>query len=594
MLQRTVDAVMGRAPFDLLITDVRIVNVFNGEITDGVIGLVGETIAYAGEPFSDHKAKQLFDGEGMYALPGFVDSHMHLESSMLQPAYFASIVTACGTTTVAADPHEIANVMGIEGVLLLIETTRNLPLQVLIFAPSTIPSAPGFEGAGFAADRENIAAMLSLPDVHGLGEVMDFNAVVAADPAILSIIGEAQAKGQILDGHASALTGRRLAAFRATGIDSDHTLGTAEKLREELALGFTVQIQESMLNKELVDAMNSAPVQDRICLVTDDVPLPKLISEGHLNHVVARAVELGLDPVRAIRFATINPAVRLRLYDVGAIAPGMKANLQLVDDLFALRPHTVFFQGKKIVSGGRYLPQVEPFSFRENVRTTLDLDRLTANDFRLEIPVENAVSDGTALVNVIVQDGRSTRTKHGQKRLNCHLVKEGVIALDPENLVQMCVFNRYGTNDRGMALIAGLDRFTGAVALTYSHDCHNLVVYGRDVDDMALAANEVISAGGGICAVSSRTVRSLIALPVAGIMSEADPQTLYSDLEGFLEACRAAGFEHEHPMLFFTIMALAVSPEIKCTDRGLLDVLNKTFLPLVASFEPEVSYEDET
>ena len=343
MRTRVIGAVQGRSPFSLVIRNVRIVNVYNDTVTEGSIGIVDDRIAYAGPMDFACQAEEELDGGGCYALPGFVDAHMHLESSMLTPAHFAEVVLACGTTTVAADPHEIGNVLGLEGVRALMEAADGLPLRVLMMAPSTIPSAPGFEDSGYDVGPEEAARLLDLPGISGLGEVMDFHAVAAGETRILSVVEEALKRGCLVEGHASLLTGRDLQAFRAAGIDSDHTLRTADKLREELALGFNVQIQSGNLSREMAEAMNSAPVQDQICLVTDDVPLPKLMERGHLNRVVAEAVALGLDPVRAVRFATINPARRLRLYDVGAIAPGMTADIQLVRDLREPRPEAVDF-----------------------------------------------------------------------------------------------------------------------------------------------------------------------------------------------------------------------------------------------------------
>ena len=243
MLTAVVQAVRGKAPFDLLIRNIQIVNVYNSSIAPGCIGVVGEHIVYVGPLEPDLHARRVIDGQGRYALPGFVDSHMHLESSMLAPAHFARIALGCGTTTVAADPHEIGNVMGLEGVRALVEACEGLPLRTLVMAPSTIPSAPGYEGSGYEVGAGEMDRLLDLPGVWGLGEVMDFNAVADGEERILSVIERARRRHCLLDGHASLLTGARLQAFRATGIDSDHTTNSPEKLREELALGFTVQVQ---------------------------------------------------------------------------------------------------------------------------------------------------------------------------------------------------------------------------------------------------------------------------------------------------------------------------------------------------------------
>ena len=576
MLEETAGAIRGRRPFSLVIRNVRIVNVFDDTVTPGDIALMDGRIAYVGTMDFPHTALDELDGQGCYALPGFVDSHMHLESSMLTPAHFARVALCCGTTTVAADPHEIGNVLGRTGVQALMDAARGLPLRVLMMAPSTIPSAPGFEDSGCSVGPEEAGEMLDLPGVSGLGEVMDFRGVAAGEERILAVVEEAARRGCIIDGHASLLTGRDLQLFRAVGIDSDHTLRTAEKLREELALGFTVQIQSNALNRELVAAMNAAPVQDRICLVTDDVPLPRLMEQGHLNHVVAQAVTLGLDPVRAVRFATINAARRLRLHDVGAIAPGMQAEIQLVRDLRAPRPETVICGGKVICRDGRLLSELPQPDLAQALRSSVHCAPVTAEALAIRAPAA-----GIAEVNVISQDGASTRTTRVLREIPAVSREDGQTVLDCRGYLKMAVFNRYGRAQRGLALVEGMPAVRGAVALTYGHDAHNLTVYGGSDADMALAANTVIGAQGGICAALDEEVRICIPLPLGGLMSTREPEALLAQLNAFLAHCADMGFVHSDLMSFFTIMPLAVSPEIKCTDRGLLDVARKRFLPLI-------------
>lgn len=581
MLTAAVQAVRGKVPFDLLIRNVQTVNVYNSSIAPGCIGVVGEHIVYAGPLEPDLQGKRVIDGQGQYALPGFVDSHMHLESSMLTPAHFARVALGCGTTTVAADPHEIGNVMGLEGVRALTEACQGLPLRTHIMAPSTIPSAPGFEDSGYAVGPEEADRILDLPGVCGLGEVMDFNGVADGEAHILSVVERARRRHCILDGHVSLLTGRRLQAFRAVGIDSDHTTNCADKLREELALGFTVQIQEAMLSEEMVRAMNEAPVQDRICLVTDDVPLPRLMRNGHLNHVVEKAVSLGLDPVRAVRFSTINAAQRMRLYDVGGIAPGMVADIQLVEDLRHPHPTLVLRAGEPVVVEGRFLaklPEKIPESLRDN---SLRLAPVTEKDLRIEVPVPAGFSGGTGTANLIWQDGSSLHTRCVQAPVRLEGEKDGTAVAHTEPWLKMAVFNRYGKPQRGLALVGNMDHVDGAVALTYGHDCHNLTVFGGNDRDMATAANTLRETGGGLCVVRGGRVCSLVPLPLAGLMCDTAPEELLERLEGFLEQCRQMGFVHANLLTFFTVMPLAVSPEIKCTDRGLLDVANKRFLPLI-------------
>ncbi len=609
-----VRAVSGRRTFDLLIRNARIVNVYNDTVQEGCIGIVGKYIAYAGQSDAAFCAERIIDAGGAYAVPAFIDAHMHLESSMLLPEHFAQVVIPCGTGTVCADPHEIANAAGFEGLKALVNACRDLPLKILIMAPSTVPSAPGFENSAYDVDGREMERILELPGICGLGEVMDFNGVAGADDRILDVIDTAAERGCILDGHASILTGRRLQAFRAAGIDSDHTVPTPEKLLETLSLGFCSQVQEIMLSGAMVQAMNEIRIDGNICLVTDDVPLPRLMRDGHLNHVASKAVSLGLDPLKAIRFCTINPARRLRLYDRGAIAPGMVCDLMLTDSIEKISPSLVLLGGKVRYDRAGIFAADESCAasagagkrsgrrFPKALYHTMHLAPLTEEDFYIgyALPEDGAAPEcgvpllpgkmqdgfrGLARVNLIAEDNVSIRTKRESALLPCR-IRDGRFELDTAGCCRMAVFNRHGLRQKGLALIRGLGDFTGAVALTYGHDSHNLMVYGSDASDMTKAANAVISSGGGICAVSGGEILCEIALPIAGLLSEEEPDVLYNDMKKFLAALGGMHFPHKNPVSFFTLMALAVSPEIKCTDKGLLDVVNKRFLPLIEEVLP--------
>ncbi|MBR5319832.1 MAG: adenine deaminase [Peptococcaceae bacterium] len=591
MIEKRIRAILGQAPFDYAIRNVRVVNVFNNEIKLQDIGIVGDRIAYVGTMGEHQSALQEIDGQERYALPGFIDAHMHLESSMMTPSNFAKSVIACGTTTVAADPHEIANVMGRDGVQALMDGSKGLPLNVLIFAPSTIPSLPGFEDSNYEVDGAEMNRLLNLSGIHGLGEVMDFNGVAAAEPNILRIIEAGAERGCILDGHASMLTGDRLQAFRATGIDSDHTTPTAEKLKEELALGFNVQIQEIMLSEAMVQAINEAPVQNRICLVTDDVPLTRLMYDGHLNHVVEKAIELGLDPLTAIRCATINAADRLRLNDTGAVCPGRKADIQLVRELEHPKPDMVFCGGVPVYENGAFLVEFPASQMPEAMYHTMNRKPMGEEDFRITCDVSDTFQGGKARVNMIYQDGVGVRTKRKEAWLPLQPLASGKAKVNTDGHLLMAVCNRYGKEQYGLGLVDGVGSLNGAVALTYGHDCHNLTVYGSNPADMTVAANAIIQAGGGICAVEQGQVINLIALPLAGLLCEDSADVLLNKLDDFLNNVERMGFRHARPLSFFTTMPLAVSPEIKCTDKGLLDVANKTFLPVIEEIIEEIQEE---
>lgn len=585
MLQNIADTMLGKQEYDLVIQNVQIVNVYNDTISKGEIGIVEGKIGEINYNENHLKGKKTIDGNNKYAIPGFIDSHMHLESSMLTPNHFAEIALSCGTTTVAADPHEIANVMGIKGVKSLVEACLDLPLNVYVFAPSTIPSLPGFESSGFDVTDKEIDEMLNLKGVIGLGEVMDFNAVSHGEKRMIDIIQAATNKGVLLDGHVASLTGKDLQIFRAMGIDSDHTLGTAEKLLEELSLGFTIQVQESKLNKELVKAMNEATVSDRICIVTDDVPLPRLMEHGHMNYVVERAIELGLDPVKAIRFATINGATRLRLYHTGAIAPGNDADIQLVDDLRHPKPEVVIKDGNIVYEDSKFKVEIPAYIIPEDLKGSVNVKTVIADDFKITVPVSKGFKGGAAIINTMKQDGSSIYTKLVQKEVNISEEHEGKAVVETSPYLKMAVFNRYGTCNHSLGIIDGMSNVQGAIAITYGHDAHNLTVYGGNDEDMAVAANAVIQSNGGICAVRNQKVLSLIPLPMAGLLSDLSIEDLYQEMKQLLLHAEEMGFVHQNLLTFLTLMTLAVSPEVKLSDLGLIDVINKEFLPLVASIE---------
>lgn len=585
MLQKIADTMLGKQEYDLVIQNVQIVNVYNDTIRKGEIGIVEGKIGEINYNENHLKGKKTIDGNNKYAIPGFIDSHMHLESSMLTPNHFAEIALSCGTTTVAADPHEIANVMGIKGVKSLVEACLDLPLNVYVFAPSTIPSLPGFESSGFDVTGKEMDEMLSLKGVIGLGEVMDFNAVSHGEKRMIDIIQAATNKGVLLDGHVASLTGKDLQVFRAMGIDSDHTLGTAEKLLEELSLGFTVQVQESKLNKELVKVMNDATVSNRICIVTDDVPLPRLMEHGHMNYVVERAIELGLDPVKAIRFATINGATRLRLYHTGAIAPGNDADIQLVDDLRHPKPEVVIKDGNIVYEDNKFKVEIPAYIIPEDLKGSVNVKTVTTDDFKITVPVSKGFKGGTAIINTMKQDGSSIYTKLVQKEVNISEEHDGKAVVETSTYLKMAVFNRYGTYKHSLGIIDGMSNVQGAIAITYGHDAHNLTVYGGNDEDMAVAANAVIQSNGGICAVRNQKVLSLIPLPMAGLLSDLSIEDLYQEMKQLLLHAEEMGFVHQNLLTFLTLMTLAVSPEVKLSDLGLIDVINKKFLPLVASIK---------
>lgn len=561
---------MGRRPFDLTIRDVQLVNVMTEEIYSADIGIVEDTFAYVG-PFDGHSAKQTLDARGLFAVPGFIDAHMHIESSMMTPAAFAQAVLPMGTTTVAADPHEIANVLGMDGVRMMCEMSHGLPLRVHVMAPSTIPSAPGFETSAAQIDHKAMAAMLDFPGVLGMGEMMDFLGVVHNDPAIINVIQAARDAGVLLDGHAPLLSGKQLQAFVSTGINCDHTYMDLESVREKLRYGMCVQIQERYFTPELMTFLNDWPVQNRIMLVTDDVPITRLWERGHVNNLLRKAIAMGLNPQKAIRYVTINAADRLRQYNLGAIAPGRAADMLLLSSLEDVTVEMVFCAGQLIAKKGRLLVPLSHHPFPETAYKTMHIAPLCKEDFAISCPGKRVI------VNAIQQDGLTSRTKHVQ--LECE-AQDGFLLQG--GLVKMAVFERHtGRKGCSLGLLSNLDGFDGAMASSYAHDCHNLCVYSSNDADAVLAANAVIEMGGGVAAARHGELLCAIALPIAGILSHDGMEELAQKFKALTAAAKSIRLHHAEPLTFLTLMSLAVSPEIKLTDKGILDVINKRFLPLI-------------
>ena len=569
---------MGRIPFDLLVLNVQLVNVLTAKIYPADIAIIDGEFAFIGKALPIHSAEAYFDAKGAFAVPGYIDSHMHIESSMMTPENFARAVVPMGTTTVAADPHEIANVLGERGVQLLADRSRGLPLHIHIMAPSTVPSAPGFETSAASVGPEEVTRMLSYPGVLGLGEVMDFNGVIAGDPTMLAIIAAAKRQGVLLDGHVPTLKGHQLQAFISSGIDADHTYMDPLIVEEKLQNGMAVQIQQRFFTKELMAYLNQAPVQDRIMLVTDDVPISRLAQYGHVDALLRHAVSLGLDPIKAVRYVTINAANRLRLYHKGAVAPGNAADLVLIDNLSSFDALSVFSDGRLVAQGKSMVISTEAEPFPPDTFKTMHLEPVTLSAFRIE------AEGNQALVTIMMQDGRTSRTTKSQVQLP-------VIdnTLQQESFMKMTIFERHTAQGRfSHGLIGNMEGFRGAIATSYAHDCHNLIVYSADDSDAVLAANTVIATQGGVAVVLDGVVLASIALPIAGLLCEEDMASIAAKFAAIDAAAHEQlHLNHEETLTFITLMPLAVSPEIKLTDKGLLDVMNKRFVPLISSCSDE-------
>jgi adenine deaminase len=575
-------AAAGRRPFDLVVRDVRVVNVYTGEVLPGHIGVAGGLFARI-FPLEapPGPAAVTVDGAGRFAVPGLVDCHLHIESSMVLPAAFAAAVVPRGVLTVTPDPHEIVNVMGLEGMRLLLEASRHLPLDVFFQVPSCVP-ATALETAGGAIGPAEVRAALDWERVVALGEVMDYPAVLAGDARMHAIVGAALAAGAVIEGHAPNLSGADLAAFAAAGITSDHTLVTADLARERLRAGMTLLLQEKSLAPDVLHTAEEYGRALNVCLVTDDVMPDDLMARGHLDLLVREAIRLGWDPVDAIRAATLAPARRMRLYDRGGIAPGQVAHLVLVDDLEEFRARMVFARGVLVASDGHPVPDAWP-SIQAPAgigRGTVRLAPPGPERFRIPVPAGHRAGRPVR-VRVIEMVPTGTVTRAAEATVP---VDAGALDWEATDLCLAAVFERHGRRGTvGVGLVRGaLQR--GAVATTWAHDSHNLLVLGRSAAEMAAAARWVIAHDGGIVAVRGDTVLAGVPLPVAGIMSDQPVTAVAEQLAAFRTALTAdLGFVNRSPIMALGVLPLAVAPALRLTDLGLVDVdrgqLVDLFLP---------------
>jgi len=570
-----VRSALGKKPFDMVITNTRLVNVFTGEILEATIGISSGYVAYVGYAGEHLDAHHYLDAQGRFAVPGLVDAHMHIESSMVTPAAFAQGVLPHGTTVVAADPHEIANVIGVEGIKMMISASKNLPLKIYTLVPTCVPSLPGMENAGADLGAAEVEEVLALENVIGLAEVMDFWSVVNLEPKMTGILDVARRREGLIEGHCPVFTGRELQAYIAAGVDSDHTLMDVKKAQEKLRLGMTVEIQEKSITPELMQYIESLPDSSNFLLVTDDVMADKLVYQGQLDALIRKAIQCGLSPIKAIQAATIRPARRLRLYKHGAIGPGKVADILLLDSLEDFSIHTVIADGELVAEDGRLVKPIELNRFPAEAYNTVKLEELTASDFTFK----TSKASGTARIRAIKVNPVTTETDIQEVTVP---IKDGIIDTQASGLCAIAVFERHGRKgSRSMGFIEGTGIVRGAMATTYAHDSHNLSVIGTNPEDMALAANTLIKCGGGMAAVKDGKVLSLVELPIAGLLSDKPMDEVAKKLAHFRTTLHDMGVCHKKPIMMLACLTLPVSPKVKMTDLGMVDVVSKEFLDVI-------------
>lgn len=572
--QRAIAAAQGREPFDLLLRGARIVDVATLEIREADIGIVGPMIASVHAPGAFGDAKDTRDLAGLIVTPGFIDGHVHVESSHMLPHHYASVVVPQGTTTIFWDPHELANVLGLEGIRYAVAATRNLPLRVIVQASSCVPAAPGLEMSGADFQADEIQELMSWPDVAGLAEVMDMRAVLERQPRMMGILEAALASGKIVEGHARGLSGPGLMAYLSAGISADHEITSGADALEKLRAGFTVEIRGShdYLLPDVVNAINTLPViPASLTVCTDDVFPDYLVEHGGINDVLRRLIRYGLDPLQAIRCATINNAIRLRRDDLGLVAAGRRADLLALSDLREVKVESVYTNGRHVAQDGRMLEAVPAHA--PPADNTMKVGPLSADDFRIRVP---GVSNGRALLQTI-KGARFNSWSEVEVD-----VRDG-FAVVPADLSVMAIVHRHGRSDPKpqVAIIEGWGRWGGAFATSYSHDSHNLILYGHDAAELALAANTVIGMKGGTVVVKDGMVVAQLAYPVAGMLSLDGPAEVALAHKRIVEAAGeiCTWLPPYRTFKALSGQSLACNPGPHLTDLGLTDGTTKEIRP---------------
>ena len=573
---RAVRAALGLEPFDVLITGGTLVDVATSEMRPADIGLVGPLIASVHALGTRRDAKQTIDASERFITPGFIDTHMHVESSMVTPRRYAETVVPQGTTTVCWDPHEIGNVAGLDGIRWALEETRQLPLRFLTLAPSCVPSAPGLELAGAEFRSGEMATMLSWPEISGVAEVMNMRGVLERSEPMRGIVEAGLASGKRVCGHARGLEGAELQAFVAAGIQSDHELTSGEDLLAKLRAGFTVELRGShdYVLPGVIEALKKLPhLPQTLTICTDDVFPDDLVNDGAMSSVLRRLIGYGMKPVDAVRAATLNAAMWLNRYDLGLVAPGRRADIVILSDLERIVVDRVYASGREVARDGNLIGSGKGVS-SDAYRDTVKLGRLSAADFTITLPGMTE-----ARVNTVV----SPRfTKWGEAAVK---VEDGKLVL-PDNMLLMAAIHRHGRKDPTpvIGILEDWGHWRGALATTISHDSHNLTVFGRDPADMAAAANAVIEAGGGMATAAGGRVTAVLPLPVCGLLSDAPAKDVADDFAK-LRAAADAIADWMPPIRTFKAVvgaSLACNPGPHVTDLGLTDGTTRDIRPLLA------------
>jgi adenine deaminase len=569
-LRRRIRVARGQEPGDCLLTGGQVVNVFTGQVQPANVVLADGWIAGVG-PY-DWTARQTIDVRGRAILPGLIDSHMHLESTLLTPAELARLIVPHGTTATISDSHEVGNVLGVPGIELLIAASEGLPFDLFFAASSCVPAAR-WEHAGAVLGPAEVRQLLDCPRVLGLAEMMDVPAILGGDTGALEKVRAALARGRAVDGHAPAMSGRDLMAYVSAGIRSDHESGTVEEARAKAAWGMLVQVREGSIARNLdtlLPLLVAGELGDDWTLVTDDILPVDLRAHGHLDALLRRVVAAGVPAPIAVRHASLTPARHYGLSDRGAIAPGYRADLVVVDDLRDFHPHLVIKNGRVVGRDGAFVGDLPARSIP--CANTIHLAPLEESAFHLRLSSSSCpvirIQPGLLVTRAETQD---VRCVEGQWRWDA-----------ARDVLLIASIERHKAMGRvGLGLVAGFGlRQPGALGSSVAHDSHNVIIAGTNPRDMLTCARALAESGGGFVAASGGEVRARLPLPLAGLLSLESADTVCRQLEEVERAARALGCAVPCPFGILSFLALSVIPELRITDQGLWDVVGQQFVRL--------------
>lgn len=569
MLTKIIESALGKAEADLVLKNGKYVNVFTGEVLSGDIAITDGVICGIG----DYHGKREIDISGKTVIPGLIDGHVHIESSQLTPEEFATLVVPHGTTTVIADPHEIVNVCGEDGLRYMINAAKNTPLEVKFQLPSCVPATP-FETSGAVIDGEAFARLITQNDVFGCGELMNYPGVIASDCDVLKKITATKTAGKIIDGHAPALDGYELNAYLSAGVATDHECITAQEFKHKLALGLYCHLRHGSTTRNLLENAKAVTKENlrRVLICTDDRHAVDLRDLGGMDDALRTLVRGGFDPVSAVIAATLNNAECYSLKGKGAIAPGYDADLVVVDSLKGFNAELVIKRGELVAENGKPLFSHDKKHIPSCVAGTVKLKPLKAGDFKIALQGKHAHTIALAGSGVVTFD-----------KICAFNSKNGDVVLDGTAAVKLAVIERhFASGNIGLGLLSGYGLKGGAVALTIAHDSHNLIVAGDNNADMLAAANEIARIGGGMAISSNGKIQS-VALDVAGLMSSLDASSYIEKSTALHQAAYALDIHRNlDPFMTLAFLSLLVIPEIKLSDKGLFDVNKFALIPIDA------------